>query len=440
MTFYIAPRFLKKLSVHITKNFIDLPKVKVPLILGIHGRKGEGKTFQCELVYQKMGVEVVHISAGELESPDAGDPSRLVRLRYREAAELIRVRGKMAVLMINDLDAGAGRVDSGTQYTVNTQLVNATLMNIADNPTNVQLPGSYDETPLHRVPIVVTGNDFATLYAPLVRDGRMEKFYWEPSRDDKIGIVGGIFSEDGLSSKEAVTLVDHFLDQSVDFYGALRSRLFDEQIENFIDRVGVEKVGAAVVNTKQPPAFRPPDFRLEHLIEQGELMVQEQQRLRDMRLVREYNQALYESRHQGQESPVFFSSPEPTADAPVTPGNVNRGDRAPASSNGASTSGASNGGAASASQPQTATALAPDVAQQVQALVAQGYPIGIEYVDPRRFNTGTWKSCNTIPADQSRDALAQLSACLHEHQGNYVRIFGIDAAKRRVMETVVQRP
>lgn len=45
MTFYIVPRFLKKLSVHITKNFIDLPKVKVSLILGIHGRKGEGKTF-----------------------------------------------------------------------------------------------------------------------------------------------------------------------------------------------------------------------------------------------------------------------------------------------------------------------------------------------------------------------------------------------------------
>lgn len=150
MTFYIAPRFLNKLAVHITKNFLDLPKVKVPLILGIHGRKGEGKTFQCQLVYQKMGVEVVHISAGELESPDAGDPARLIRLRYREAAELIRVRGKMAVLMINDLDAGAGRVDQGTQYTVNTQLVNATLMNIADNPTNVQLPGSYDDTPLHR--------------------------------------------------------------------------------------------------------------------------------------------------------------------------------------------------------------------------------------------------------------------------------------------------
>ena len=32
--FYIAPAFLDKLSIHIAKNFLDLPKIKVPLILG----------------------------------------------------------------------------------------------------------------------------------------------------------------------------------------------------------------------------------------------------------------------------------------------------------------------------------------------------------------------------------------------------------------------
>ena len=199
MAYYIAPTFLNKLAVHITKNYLDLPQVKIPLLLGIHGRKGEGKTFQCELAFERMGVEVVYVSGGELESPDAGDPARLIRLRYREAAELVRVRGCMAVLMINDLDAGAGRFDRMTQYTVNTQLVNNTLMNIADNPTNVQLPGSYDEKELPRIPIIATGNDFATLYAPLIRDGRMQKFYWEPSHEDRIGIVSGMFANDALS-------------------------------------------------------------------------------------------------------------------------------------------------------------------------------------------------------------------------------------------------
>jgi hypothetical protein len=32
---YIAPAFMDKLVVHITKNFLTLPNIKVPLILGI---------------------------------------------------------------------------------------------------------------------------------------------------------------------------------------------------------------------------------------------------------------------------------------------------------------------------------------------------------------------------------------------------------------------
>nr|WP_019498615.1 AAA family ATPase [Pseudanabaena sp. PCC 6802] len=289
MTYYISPRFLDKLAIHITKNFMQLPDVKVPLILGIHGRKGEGKSFQCELVFDRMGIEPVYMSGGELESPDAGDPARLIRVRYREAAELIRVRGKMCILLIEDLDAGAGRVDASTQYTVNTQLVNATLMNIADNPTNVQLPGSYDMTPIHRVPIIVTGNDFSTLYAPLVRDGRMEKFYWEPDRNDRIGIVSGIFAADGLSSWEIEQLVDMFSDRSIDFFSALRSRLYDEQVRQFIDRVGLDRLSMRLLNSKEPPPeFRRPNFDLQTLKHFGQLMLEEAQRLQKMRLVDEY--------------------------------------------------------------------------------------------------------------------------------------------------------
>lgn len=66
----------------------------------------------------------------------------------------------MCSLFINDLDAGAGRMGAGTQYTVNNQMVNATLMNIADNPTNVQLPGVYKKEDIPRVPIVCTGKHF----------------------------------------------------------------------------------------------------------------------------------------------------------------------------------------------------------------------------------------------------------------------------------------
>merc|ERR1719460_2512165 len=127
--YYICPAFLDKLTVHCVKNFLDLPKIKVPLILGIWGGKGLGK----------MGIAPIVMSAGELESGNAGEPAKLIRQRYREASDIIS-KGKMSSLFINDLDAGAGRMGGSTQYTVNNQMVNATLMNIADNPTNVQLP------------------------------------------------------------------------------------------------------------------------------------------------------------------------------------------------------------------------------------------------------------------------------------------------------------
>jgi hypothetical protein len=56
-----------------------------------------------------------------------------------------------------------------TGYTVNTQLVSATLMNLADHPTDVQVRERWVASRLPRVPIIVTANDLSTLYAPLVR-------------------------------------------------------------------------------------------------------------------------------------------------------------------------------------------------------------------------------------------------------------------------------
>ena len=45
-----------------------------------------------------------------------------------------------------------------------------------------------DSDLVQRVPIIVTGNDFSTLFSPLIRDGRMSKFYWEPDRVDLLNI------------------------------------------------------------------------------------------------------------------------------------------------------------------------------------------------------------------------------------------------------------
>ncbi|GGA01143.1 ribulose bisphosphate carboxylase small subunit [Okeania sp. KiyG1] len=421
MPYYISPIFIDKLAVHITKNFLDLPRVRVPLILGIHGRKGEGKTFQCQLVFEKMGIEPVTISGGELESKDAGDPARLLRLRYREASEKIKVQGRMCALFINDLDAGAGRFDGGTQYTVNTQLVNATLMNIADNPTNVQLPGSYDETPLHRIPIIVTGNDFSTLYAPLIRDGRMEKFYWEPNREDRIGIVGGIFKTDELSAGDIENLVDEFSDQAIDFFSALRSRIYDEQIRDFIHQVGIENISKRVVNSVEKiPDFPKPNFNLSHLLEYGKIMVGEQQRIRELRLVEEYNQSRLFGGTQVERSEKVtpnsnYLSPEAATSNQLIENRINH--------------------------KVTNNHLSSEVREKVQQILQDGLKMGMEYADKRRYKTGSWKSCGTIDSQGEKEVMNAVENCLAEHQNDYVRLIGIDSnVKRRLVEKIIHKP
>lgn len=82
-----------------------------------------------------------------------------------------------------------------------------------------------------------------------------------------------------------------------------------------------------------------------------------------------------------------------------------------------------------------------DVISHVRQLLAQGYRVGAEHADARRFQTSSWKSCTPIQSNREGDVLAALSACLNEHAGEYVRLIGIDTkSKRRVLEKIIQRP
>ena len=84
-----------------------------------------GPALPCMHAWQLSGgvrclaarVEPIIMSAGELEHEWAGTPGRLIRERYRRAAEHAKNRGKMPCLIINDLDAGIG-IQANVQRTV----------------------------------------------------------------------------------------------------------------------------------------------------------------------------------------------------------------------------------------------------------------------------------------------------------------------------------
>ncbi|KAF9676853.1 hypothetical protein SADUNF_Sadunf08G0046600 [Salix dunnii] len=312
--FYIAPAFMDKIVVHITKNFMSLPNIKtIDLSVMLVAISSDDNAYFSPIM----------MSAGELESGNAGEPAKLIRQRYREAADIIKKKGKMCCLFINDLDAGAGRLGGTTQYTVNNQMVNATLMNIADNPTNVQLPGMYNKEDNPRVPIIVTGNDFSTLYAPLIRDGRMDKFYWAPTRDDRIGVCVGIFKTDNVPQDDIVKLVDTFPGQSIDFFGALRARVYDDEVRKWVSGVGVESVGKKLVNSREKaPTFEQPAMTIEKLLEYGNMLVKEQENVKRVQLADKYlsDAALGEANQDAIESGAFYGQAAQQVKVPVPEG------------------------------------------------------------------------------------------------------------------------
>ncbi len=88
----------------------------------------------------------------------------------------------------------------------------------------------------------------------------------------------------------------------------------------------------------------------------------------------------------------------------------------------------------------SSNSLGAEIIEQVRYLLNQGYKIGTEHVDERRFRTGCWQSCQPIQPGSMGEAIAALESCLRDHSGEYVRLFGIDNGRRRVLETIIQRP
>ena len=115
---------------------------------------------------------------------------------------------------------------------------------------------------------------------------------------------------------------------------------------------------------------------------------------------------------------------------------------APASSGGGQSSSFSSAyGGSSSTSANVKTSLSSEVVASVRRLLENNYQITTEHADKRRFRSSSWHTCKPVSANRLQDVVAQLETCLTDHQGEYVRLIGIDTkAKRRVHEEIVQRP
>lgn len=74
-----------------------------------------------------------------------------------------------------------------------------------------------------------------------------------------------------------------------DFFGALRARVYDDEVRKWISGVGVDGVGKKLVNSKEgPPTFEQPKMTIEKLLEYGNMLVQEQENVKRVQLADKY--------------------------------------------------------------------------------------------------------------------------------------------------------
>jgi carbon dioxide concentrating mechanism protein CcmM len=74
-------------------------------------------------------------------------------------------------------------------------------------------------------------------------------------------------------------------------------------------------------------------------------------------------------------------------------------------------------------------------------LINQGASIGFEFAGERHFRASSWTSAPLMQPRSAGDAMNVVTNFLASHAGEYVRLIGVDTrAKRRVLETIIQRP
>jgi len=233
---FISSEFFDAIYHHLVGNLL-LKETDSPLILGIFGPPGEGKTFQTEEICKGLGVKLLTVSPGELESPNAGQPGELLRTLYLQASEAI-TSGTPSIVLINDIDTVLGNWGALVQYTVNRQVVFGQLMAFCDYPNTVSGQN------VTRVPIVVTGNDPATLYEPILRPGRTRLFPWVPTFEDRYQVLRPMFPD--ISDASLIALVKEFPDRPVSFWGDARAAAWEDALARWARAQDPQQVMALI--------------------------------------------------------------------------------------------------------------------------------------------------------------------------------------------------
>ncbi|MEQ1651695.1 MAG: hypothetical protein ABL897_04330, partial [Hyphomicrobium sp.] len=145
-------------------------------------------------------------------------------MRHLEQVVLaISARDKAPVVVcFDDFDTSIASRRAGTEYTVNSQLLESYFQFTADS-------GGFKTSCGSLAALIMTGNDFTDMRASLLRPGRAEFYTHAVSFDEKTVIVTAMFA--GADDKVIKTLVKAHAHEPVAFFHDLKTLLLNEDLD-----------------------------------------------------------------------------------------------------------------------------------------------------------------------------------------------------------------
>lgn len=251
---YVSPDFEDAVITHILGNYVG--NDSCPLFLAIHGKMGNGKTFQTLCTCSKYHITMYYISAAELSGAYEQDSTHTIDCNLKDARKRLEQNHEYSVFIIDDFHLSIASTEAGVGKTVNSQLLTGYLMNLSD---------SAKQSKIKRIPFILLGNDFNNLYAPLTRDGRMNFYEWNPSVEEKACIVASSMEDlynDDKTKEELMNLVYEYPDMPVSFFTELRHDLYREHMMSFIKKSKVKNI-ARLITTYESDSQNPMNFEQE---------------------------------------------------------------------------------------------------------------------------------------------------------------------------------
>lgn len=227
---YVPENFRKKVLRHFLLNYAsNINGINPSLFLAIQGCKGEGKTFMTDAVCRYYNINSIFISGSELCGRNEGDSILKIKSQYEAACIRAASDGCLSAIVIDDFHLSiASNFKDNVSSTTNAQVLIGYLMNLADNPYIHK----------NRIPVILIGNDFTGLHAPLTRSGRMDFYEWSPNIDDKVLMIYFLFKKfyNKVDFNDIKKLVNKYPNMHVAFFKSVLQDLFFSQFDAIIDQ------------------------------------------------------------------------------------------------------------------------------------------------------------------------------------------------------------